>query len=197
MPLVTRLRRTVWIACACVLLSAPFAAAADRSLAADFDGDGKSDHVAIDRTEPSLLHVWLSTTGRTDVIRSPRALFRIAATDVDGDDRPELIAADASPEHLRVWKKDGARGGFRAYAPRRSPGRALPSSHGTSVDGYADSDAEDIAASVCVHQALSARGPIDARRTTGLIHTAPSDDAVRHHAWSSPSGPRAPPASRA
>src|SRR4051794_39751554 len=64
MPPVTRLRRAVWIACACVLLGAPFAAAADHSLAADYDGDGKSDRVAIDRTEPSLLHVWLSTTGR-------------------------------------------------------------------------------------------------------------------------------------
>jgi len=197
MPLLSHLRRTAWIACACVLLWAPLAAAAERSLAADFDGDGKSDHVAIDRTEPSLLQVWLSTTGRTDVIRNSRALFRILAADLDGDDRPELIATDASPEHLRVWKKSGARREFLTYAPRRAPARALPSTHDRTIDDYSDNDAEVIAAWVCVDQALSARATVDACRTTRLIHTEPSDDAVPQYAWSGPSGPRAPPASPA
>jgi len=180
-----------------VLLSTPFAAAAERSLAADFDGDGKSDRVAIDRTEPSLLRVWLSTTGRTDVIRNSRALFRIAATDLDGDDRPELIATDASPEHLRIWKKEGARREFLAYAPRRAPARALPSTHDRTIDDYSDNDAELVAPWVCVDQALSVCATIDACRDTRLIHTAPSDDAVPQYSWSSPSGPRAPPASPA
>jgi hypothetical protein len=197
MPFVTRLRHAVWIACACVLLCAPIAAAADRSLAADFDGDGKSDRVAIDHTEPSLLHVWLSTTGRTDVIRNARTLFRIAATDLDGDDRPELIATDASPEHLRVWKKDGARRAFLAYAPRRAPARALPSTHDKTIDDYSDNDAEVVGVWVCVDQALSARATVDTCRTTRFIHAAPSDDAVAQYAWSRPSAPRAPPASPA
>ena len=142
MHLLTRVRRALWIACACVLLSAPLARAADRSLAADFDGDGKSDRVAIDRSEPSVLHVWLSRTGTTDRLHNPRALLWIAATDVDGDNRPELIATEASAEGLRIWKRDGARRGFRPYAPRRSPAHATPPTNGRTVGEFPD-DAED------------------------------------------------------
>ena len=90
-------------------------------------GTATPTRLAIDRAEPSVLHVWLSTTGATHLIRSPRALLRIAATDVDGDHRPELIATEASASELRVWKRDGPRRGFEPYTPPRAPDHAAPS----------------------------------------------------------------------
>ena len=110
MSFVHLLRRALWLACAATIGFAPCAVAAERLLSADFDGDGRHDRVAIDRRDPSLLRVWLSATGATELIRNARPLLRVAAIDLDGDRRPELIATDTSVAGLHVWKKHGRRG---------------------------------------------------------------------------------------
>ena len=197
MRVVTRVRSALWIACACVLLCAPSAAAADRSLRADLDGDGHTDQVSINRSEPSVLHVWLSTTGTTHLIRSPRALLRIAATDVDGDHRPELIATEASASELRVWKRDGPRRGFEAYTPPRAPDHAAPSPKVKTLGGDPDDVEDALAGPVYGPPAVRGHGPVTACCTGGLTHVTQPDHPVASRAWSRPRASRAPPASPA
>ena len=91
----------MWAVCACVFLL-PSLTAADPSLAVDFDGDGQPDTVWLDQRRPSVIRVWLSASGTTQVLRSRRPLQNVTATDLDGDRRPELIASD-SQAHLHVW----------------------------------------------------------------------------------------------
>ena len=50
-----------------MLVLGSFASAAEPSLSADFDGDGHRDHAVLDHTEPTLLHVWLSSTNATAI----------------------------------------------------------------------------------------------------------------------------------
>jgi hypothetical protein len=110
------LRQALCFACLGVLLLAPRVHAMDAAVAADFDGDGVPDRVTVDRLEPSLVRIWLSRTGTTDVIHSREPLLHIVATDLDGDYRPEIIASKASPG-LQIWTR--GRKGFRAFHPRR------------------------------------------------------------------------------
>ena len=111
------LRRFFWMVCACVFLLPRFAAA-EPSLAIDFDldGDGRVDQVVLDRDEPLLLHVWLSGSGMTQVIHSRVPILQVVAVDLDGDHRLELIARD-SDSQLHVWKRK--RKGFRPYRGHR------------------------------------------------------------------------------
>jgi hypothetical protein len=111
------LRRACWTVCACVLLVLllPHSAAAGPSLAIDLDGDGRRDQVTLDRLDPSLLHVWLSASSTTQVIRSHVPLLQVAAADLDGDHRPELIARDGNSK-LHVWMRKHTR--FHWYRPR-------------------------------------------------------------------------------
>ena len=110
-------RRALWIACACLLLLPCVVAAAEPALAIDFDGDGRHDRVLIDTQQPSVLHVWLSASDTLQVLHSHVPLQNVAATDLDGDHRPELIARD-SDAHIQVWTPH--RRGFRKYRPRHS-----------------------------------------------------------------------------
>jgi hypothetical protein len=95
------------------LFSASEAFASDR-VVGDFDGDGLRDHVAISHGDPRVLRVWLSSTHRIDVIHSPEPILHIAAADLDGDRRPELVARVSSK--LRVWMRRNGR--FHAYRPQ-------------------------------------------------------------------------------
>ena len=97
--------------CACVLLLPRFAAA-EPSLAIDLDGDGRRDRFMVDRREPSVLHVWLSAHGTTQVIRTRVPLQQVVATDLDGDHRPELIGRD-SESQIHVWTRKRER--FHPY----------------------------------------------------------------------------------
>ena len=120
------LGRTLWMACACLCLLPRLASAAEPSLAIDFDGDGRHDQVTLDGRQPSLLHVWLSASGTTAVLRSHAPLQRVAAIDLDGDRRPELIARD-SESRIHVWTPRGKR--FHRYRLRHaSEGLRSPTS---------------------------------------------------------------------
>jgi hypothetical protein len=110
-------RRVLWMACACLLLLPYVVAAAEPALAIDFDGDGRHDRVLIDTQQPSVLRVWLSGSDTLQVLYSHVPLQNVAATDLDGDHRPELIARD-SQAHIQVWTPH--RRGFRKYRPRHS-----------------------------------------------------------------------------
>jgi hypothetical protein len=188
----TALRRALWLACTCAVLVAPRAAAAERLVAADFDGDGRSDRVAIDRKEPSVLHVWLSSTGTTDVIRNARPLLRVVAADLDGDHRPELIATDTSATGLRIWKRDTRRG-FSAYRARHSVPRPTGPSSGKTAEDDPDDPAEDLPESQRLPASLD-RGLVPVGVTQSLILAAQPNRAPASTTWFVPSAPRPPPA---
>lgn len=103
------------MAATAVLLLTRFAAAADPALSADFDGDGRRDRVTLDRAQPSVLHVWLSSTNAVADIHSHSSIVRVVARDLDGDRRPELIAGVDGG--LQVWTRNHH--GFRTFTPRR------------------------------------------------------------------------------
>jgi hypothetical protein len=121
--------------CACVLLL-PHFAAAQTSLAVDFDGDGQRDQFIVDGREPSVLRVWLSASDTTQLIRSHAALLQVIATDLDGDHRPELIARDGK-SRIQVWTRKGE--GFHRYRPRGGVPGTLKYSNRRSIE---DNDRE-------------------------------------------------------
>jgi len=125
----------LWALCACLFLlplAAGASGAAEPSLAVDFDGDGRHDTVRLDRHRPSVLRIWLSASDTTQVLVSRRPLSHVAATDLDGDHRPELIASD-SQSRLHIWTPRAR--GFRRYQPRHSIPKALTSPTRPRVDG--------------------------------------------------------------
>lgn len=118
MRAVRRIGRTLAFVCLCLLLATPAAEAGRRRLFADFDADGRRDHVTLDAREPWIVRIWLSATRSTHVIRSVQPLRDITAVDLNGDRRPELIATSRS-HGLQVWTK--AAGGFVTYFRHRPP----------------------------------------------------------------------------
>jgi hypothetical protein len=124
------LRRTaVGLICLAFVLVGRVAAAADGSLVADFDGDGRSDRAILERGEPSALHVWLSATATMAELRSATPIRGIAARDLDGDRRAELILGGAS--ELEVWTS--RRRGFTRFRTRRPLPRTLVMPGGRGV----------------------------------------------------------------
>jgi hypothetical protein len=99
----------------CVLLGATRAQAAGR-VVADFDGDGRGDHVTLDAADARVVRIWFSATRTIEIIRSPQPLRDITAVDLNGDQHPELVASNRS-RGLQVWVK--AHAGFRRYRQRR------------------------------------------------------------------------------
>ena len=126
-------RRNLWLLCACLLLL-PRLAAAEPSLAVDFDGDGRRDRATVDHRQPFVVHVWLSATDTTHVLLARKPLQGIAASDLDGDHVPELIARD-SDSRIHVWTH--RRTGFHKVRPRRAPpnGLSRPARHVGDEDG--------------------------------------------------------------
>ena len=123
------LRQTFWMVCACVLLL-PHFAAAEPSLAIDFDAGGRRDRVMMDRLEPSVLHAWRSASDATQVVRTWLPLLQVVAIDLDGDHQPELTARDSEwqipVEGSTACALYGARAwlsltGVAPFAPRPPP----------------------------------------------------------------------------
>lgn len=187
------LRTLLWVLVLC-LLAAPRPAVADqRSVLADFDGDGQRDRATLDRVEPSILHVWLSTTRSTAIVRSQTPISRIAALDLDGDRRAELIAGGGSPG-LQIWTK--RRKGFSRVDPRPvAPGTIdRPLRHNVEDDGAEAPPAITSTApsSVALLLTPQPRAP-DPVLVRLLAPSAAEPYSSRH---SAPRSPRAPPVLR-
>jgi hypothetical protein len=118
MPARFRIIKTLLLIGLCTVLLAPRAEAGRRRLFADFDADGRRDRVTLDAHEPWIVRIWLSATRSTHIIHSAQPLRDITAVDLNGDHRPELIAANRAPG-LQVWAK--APDGFVAYRHRARP----------------------------------------------------------------------------
>jgi len=125
------LGRSFMLACACMLLSSTVARASEPGLVVDLDGDGVHDRAIVDSREPSLLRVWLSTTGGIPTIRSSSPLIRVVATDLDGDHRAELIARD-SASGLHVWTRGRKR--FHQVRPHSTDASTLAMQKRHAVD---------------------------------------------------------------
>jgi len=132
------LRHVVWLACICLLLSGRTAAASELHVGGDLDGDGQRDRITLDRTHPYVLNVWLSSSQTTWTVRSRTPIVRVAVSDLDGDNRAELITRGKEPG-LTVWTRKKHHG-FKRYHPRRTE---LPSIARTSPRAIHQHDAGD------------------------------------------------------
>jgi hypothetical protein len=186
----TRLGPVLWAVCACLLLL-PNVTAAEPSLAVDFDGDGQPDTVWLDQRRPSVIRVWLSASGTTEVLRSRRPLQNVTATDLDGDRSPELIASD-SQARLHVWTPNAK--GFRRFRHSRL---VLPkglNAPGHRVDGRNREPEEAFTGGAFAPPELTRTSPLvapDHRAAACASHDAP----VRPASPSvNPFSPRPPPA---
>jgi hypothetical protein len=110
-------RRFGWFVLVLGLMLWPRTSYADQQVYADFDGDGHRDHATFDPAHASLMRVWLSSNQHAGVLHSRMPLMRLAAVDLDGDGRPELVATDRRAG-LHVWKAGGGR--FAPYRHRRA-----------------------------------------------------------------------------
>lgn len=127
--LIQMIRRTLGLACVCFVVAAPRASAGP-AVVADFDGDGQRDHATLDSHYPSSLRVWLSTTHTISILNARSPLLGVAAQDLDGDRRDELIVSGTSG--LQVWTTRLR--GFKPFRPRQGPPRALASPTRQTVD---------------------------------------------------------------
>ena len=185
-------RRFGWLLLLATLLLWPRAGYARQQISADFDGDGQRDHATIDPSQTSVLRVWLSGTQRVGVVRTSGALLRVAALDLDGDGRPELVATAARSTGVLAWK--AGRGHFKPlHKAHSSP---------TTAGGSTSKTVGDAPAAVDVCAASRASGdPADLEVTpTGRVSTSGCTPGVAHtdrrtasRLGVDPSVPRAPP----
>ena len=146
----------------------------------DLDRDGVRDVVTI-RRSPNSLQVWLSGSREQIVLRTRRPVLQILASDVDGDGRLDLVAADAASVH--VWRRTPG-GDLRRLHPRRhgrAPGLSNPTGIGRGGDGEPAALASDGFSPPGTDAARRPR-PADLDRS-GAVHAAPacttSSDALR------------------
>ena len=176
--------------CLCVLVAAGSASASTPFVIADFDGDGHVDRADVNGPDPSAVRVWLSATGHTSVLRSAAPVLEMAARDLDGDRRAELIVSSAS-RGLHIWKK--RRNGFRSVHPKPVAAGVLstPSRHRVD-DAPADSSDAISPPAPCplaLARAAKSRAPAVTAGclSTWLVPTTLSSGLLV------PAGPRPPP----
>jgi hypothetical protein len=178
--------------CACVFVL-PRLAGAEPSIAIEFDldGDGRSDQVVLDRDDPLFLHVWLSTSGTTQTIRSHVPVLQVVAADLDGDARPELIAR-GSDAQLHVWHRK--RKAFHSYHRRSAAPSPLEQRHCRSIENKEAEPPGEMTAGPHVPSALTTRASL---RSPGLDPSSarvPSTARVfRSSTAADPFAPRPPP----
>ena len=184
------LSRIVWMACACLCLLPRLAGAAEPSLAIDFDGDGRHDQVTLDGRQPFLLHIWLSRSGTTEVLHARAPLQRVAAIDLDGDRRPELIARD-SESRIHVWTPRGKR--FHRYRLRHtSEGLRSPTSH--RIDGRDSEPAGVLPGSSFIPSALLRAAPHAPPDSASRVCAPQGTTSCHGSPAVQPFAPRPPPA---
>lgn len=184
------LRRLLWLFAASVLLCGRVAGAADQALYADFDGDGLGDHATVDSRTPTVLHVWLSRTGTTSLIRSGRSFLGIAAADLNGDRRAELIADDPSAE-LHVWTVD-CRNRLTSYAAHRTFPVTASRPNDRTLDDAPDVGDSALPVSRHLNSTLDATRDAPAGRYERRLGARQCCNVVDRPF--APSGPRSPPA---
>jgi len=149
------------IACACLLLAARLAAASHHTVVGDFDGDGRHDRATLKRhAHSSEIRIWLSTTNATTVIHSPDRIGAIAARDLDGDHRDELIGRQSLS--LQIWSVREQR--FQRLRPQKDDaaewyGASAPNRVEDPPDQTPAADSTAGASSVAVLLAPRARAP--------------------------------------
>ncbi len=126
------------VALAATFLAVPGVARA-QTIFADVDRDGIRDVLSVSNTSRSILQVWFSATQTFRKLHTPRPIFRVAAMDVDGDGRPEIVASDTSAR-LHVWRQ-GKSGRLHRVLPRRPAPFTFSSTQ--SLDGPS-SDSADV-----------------------------------------------------
>jgi hypothetical protein len=188
--LVRVLRSPLWLALLCLLGRAQVAAAADAWVVADFDGDGFRDRAALDRRDPSVLRVWLSTTHRVSLIHSTAPVVGVGARDLDGDRRDELIVGTRATG-IQVWTT--RRHGLTPFRPWHSRRAALARSGHAGIDDQPTNRPIPIAS-----ETQAARGALAATPsgqpiliTVALIPRVTTN--LRSALLLAPSGPRPPP----
>jgi hypothetical protein len=193
---VSRLSRRLGWLTLLALLCWPRAAIAaepvEQQVYADFDGDGQRDHAAVDATESSILRVWLSKTQRAGVLRAQSPVVRLAALDLDGDGRVDLVATTARSTGLHVWKARGGR--FKRYQPRPIATTLTPGTTHRSIEDH-PIGAGDSAPTQTYSDpaALDANAPALASPLRYRVRAPLHDQRSCAHRPSDPSVPRAPP----
>ena len=190
--MISRPVRLFWLLCACCV-AFPLTAAANGLLAVDLDGDGRSDYVVSDYREPHVLHVWLSATDTTQIIRTRARAQQIAAVDLDGDHKPELVWRNGVKLHV-LKRADGSGKFKRVRARRVAPRSQTPSDAPNAGDRDTDLPAADGNGGVDVAgppRRIVLRSP-DVRTPVAFVTTTP---ALRESPSSFAFVPRPPPVS--
>jgi hypothetical protein len=181
------IHRAVWLAGVCLAVAAP-RASANPSIVADFDGDGRRDRAMVEQRTPSVLRVWLSTTQESSKLYAKSPILAMAAGDLDGDRRDELIAADSSG--LQIWTTFS--GEFKPVHPPQAPPGALTRTVRHTVGegsddapvGVAAAGPPPVAPAFTIH-------PIPPQVSSGLWHHGTS--AAGSTRLLTPFAPRPPP----
>jgi hypothetical protein len=177
-----------------VLVAAGAAAAGTtHSISGDFDGDGRRDRAELDYREPTTVRVRLSAGRITVLVRGRTPFIGLAACDLDGDARDELLTSDASSRLQVFTKRSIGLAGFEPFRPRRKgpDGLSRP-----CKQGFDDGSDAPVSSGVAFMRLLVGlvRSPAAIAVSTSPGGRRPCDRAgPTPHVLRSAFGPRPPP----